>query len=123
MSREPNTGMVLYLPTKVVWCLKYQAEKEQIAIDKEKEKEARRIRTEVNKRLKAEQAEEKAAQEVKAQLRKEQEAQNLASPKAPSAKPKSTTPNAKKAVSKVLKLPPLSAQPASAKSPKRSVQK
>jgi hypothetical protein len=123
LSREPDTGTVLYSPAKVVRCRIYQIEKEAIAAQKEQEKEARKIRAEVNKRLRAEKAEERAAKQADAQLRKEQKTQKSAPPKARPAKLNSTTPQAKKVASKVPKLLPLSVRPASTKSPQKKPSK
>ena len=64
LSREPDIGTILYSLAKVERCKTYQAQKETIAADKEAEKEARRIRAEVNKQLKAQKAERKASWEV-----------------------------------------------------------
>jgi hypothetical protein len=123
LSGELNLGTILYSPAKVVRCREYQAQQETLAFEKEREKEARRLRIEANKIIKAQKQQEKEDRAVEAQLRKEQNTQNSALSKAPSSKPNSIEPRPKKAPSKVPKLLPPSARPASLKSPKKRAPK
>ena len=119
LSGEPDTKTILFSPAKVVRCKAYQAEKEAIQAQKDKEKEARKVRAEANKLIKQQKAQEKAIHLAEAQKEKE-----VGGGMRPAKNPlitqaNSTAPKTKNVTSKVPKFLPPSQSPINTGPPKK----